>query len=152
MSVNSRGRRWQVLLYIIRTSTPISCNGLGLHRIELSRYRSIGPTHQCPKCSRDPAGRSGLFAPVSRLQTFTLHYRHRQLAVRILVGSVIAVFRLVDNIMPSRLQIVRWPNSKLKPFANSNRDNESVKNELSMHQRSRAHAQHTMIVRPIPTW
>ena len=39
--------------------------------------------------------------------------------------SAIAVFRLVDNLMPCRLHSschVQWPNYKLKPVANINRD------------------------------
>ena len=39
------------------------------------------------------------------VQTFNLLYCYRQVAVS-KVGSAIAVFRLVDNIMLSRLQIV----------------------------------------------
>ena len=40
-----------------------------------------------------------------------------------MIVSAITVFILVVNITPSRLQIVPWPNYKLKLFANSNRDN-----------------------------
>ena len=39
----------------------------------------------------------------------------RALTISIVV-SAIAVFRLVDNLMPSRLQIVHRPNYKLKPL------------------------------------
>ena len=35
--------------------------------------------------------------------------------------SAIAIFRLVDNLNPNHLQIIHWPNYKLKLFANSNR-------------------------------
>ena len=36
--------------------------------------------------------------------------------------KVKGVFLLVDNLMPSRIQIFHWPSYKLKPFANSNRE------------------------------
>ena len=48
---------------------------------------------------------SELFVPVSRLQTFNLLYCYRQLTVSVVI-SAITVFRLVDNHMPSLLQIV----------------------------------------------
>ena len=73
------------------------------------------------KSSRDPAGQTEFFIPVSLLHTLNWLYSYRQLAVRIVV-SAITVFWLVDNVIPSRLQIVHWPNYKLNPFANSNHD------------------------------
>ena len=73
------------------------------------------------KGSRDPAGQIEFFLPVSLPQTLNWLYSYRQLTVRIVV-SAIAVFWLVDDVMPSRLQIVHWPNYKLNRFANSNRD------------------------------
>ena len=62
-----------------------------------------------------------VFVPVSHLQPFNWLYSYRQLTVSIVVSGE-AVFRLVDNLMPSRLQIVHWHNYKLKLLANWNRD------------------------------
>ena len=55
------------------------------------------------KSSRDPAGQTEFFIPVSLLHIFNWLYSYRQLAVRIVV-SAITVFWLVDNVIPSRLQ------------------------------------------------
>ena len=49
-------------------------------------------------CSRDPAGQTEVFVPVSLLQTLNWLYSYRQLAVRIVV-SAIAVFWLVDGVI-----------------------------------------------------
>ena len=89
--------------------------------------RSVGVvkrTWSRSKCSRDPAGQIEVFVPVSLLRTFNWIYSYRQLAVRIVV-SAIAVSWLIDDVrpyrgLPSRFQIIHWPNYKLKPFANSN--------------------------------
>ena len=88
------------------------------------RIRIGTRTQSVSKCSRNPAGQSEFFVRVSRLQTFNFIHCHRQVTVSKIV-SAIAVFRLVDNLMPSHLQIVHWPNYKLGPLANSNRDNGS---------------------------
>ena len=57
------------------------------------------------KYSHDPAGQYEFFVPVLRLQTFKLRYCCGQLPVSTVVSAV-AVFRLVDTLTPSRLQIV----------------------------------------------
>ena len=84
------------------------------HRIGVGTH-----TWSVSKCSR--SDHSEFFVPVSRLQTLNLLYCYRQLTVCVVV-SAIAVFRLVDNLMPGRLQIVLWLNYKPKLFANSDRD------------------------------
>ena len=98
----------------VRTTILIRCHSLCIERIDLAKTtfwlikRSIGDgtnTWSVSKCSLIAAGQSEFFAPVSRLQTLYLRYCCRQLSVSIVV-SVIAVFRLVDDIMPSRSQIV----------------------------------------------
>ena len=97
-----------------RARTGQSARGVGVVKRTWSRA----------KCSRDPAGQTEGFVPISLIQTFNLLYSYRQLAVRVVV-SVIAVFWLVDDVymgLSSRLQIIHWPNYKLNPFANSNRD------------------------------
>ena len=73
------------------------------------------------KCSRDPAGQYEFFIPGSCLQTFSWFYCYWEITINIFI-SAISVFRLADNTMNSRLQIVHWPNYKLKPFAFSDRD------------------------------
>ena len=90
----------------------------GSHRYRVLQVSQFA-VDRASKCRRDLAGPSKLFFPVSHLLTFNWLYCYRQLTVSV---SAIAVFRLVDSLMPGRLRIVHWPNYKLKPFANSNRD------------------------------
>ena len=58
-----------------------------------------------------------LFTLTVLLQTANSQYSQYRTCL-----SHIPVFRLVDNLMLSSHQIVHWPNYKLKPFANYNRD------------------------------
>ena len=98
--------------------------------LQWPHYWPITPSHRCRnvisgrvsmRC-RDPTGQSAFFVPVSPFQTFNWIYCYRQFAVG-MVDSAIAVFRLVDNILSSSIQIVHWrPNYKLDSLANSNRD------------------------------
>ena len=98
----------------VRTTMLIRCHSLCTERIDLAKGNAIGQSAgrseserargQYQKCSPIADGQSEFFAPVSRLQKLDLRYCCRQLSVSIVV-SVIAVFRLVDDIMPSRSQI-----------------------------------------------
>ena len=76
------------------------CHELSLQRIDLaltpeSSHVTISSWRRSlkvrSKCSRDPAGQTDVFVPVSLLRTSNLMYSYRQLAVRIDV-SAIAVF------------------------------------------------------------
>ena len=51
--------------------------------------------------------------------------------------SLIAIFRLVDNILLSRLHIVHMHNYKLNLFTNSNRDAGNTVGELQVAHRVR---------------
>ena len=83
------GSIWQLRQ---RTRTWQSARGVGV--VKRTWLRS--------KCSRDPAGQTEVFVPVSRLRTFNWIYSYRQLAVRIVV-SAIAVFWLVDDVIGAYL-------------------------------------------------
>ena len=79
-----------------RARTGQSARGVGVVKRTWSRS----------KCSRDPAGQTEVFVPVSLLQTFNLIYSYRQLAVWIVV-SAIAVFWLVDDVIGAYLAVFR---------------------------------------------
>ena len=109
------------------TEQQSRCHELSLQRIKLATTshelangqsaRRVGVamrTWSRSQCSRDPTWVNlSFFVPTSLLQISNRLYSYRQLAVQIVV-SAIAVFRLVDNISSSSLQIVHWPNYKLK--------------------------------------
>ena len=87
------------------------CHELSLQRIDLAitpenSHVTISSWRRSrrvrSKCSRDPAGQTDVFVPVSLLLTFNLIYSYRQLAVRIDV-SAIAVFSLVDDVIGTYL-------------------------------------------------
>ncbi len=83
-------------------------------------------TWSVPVRCRDPAGQSEFFVRVLRLKTFNWMYCYREFIVGIVV-SAIAVFRLVDYILSSSLQIVHWTIYKLDSLANSTRDTGTMK-------------------------
>ena len=99
--------------------TDRPCNFLATGRS--AAVASESASDQCQSAAVTPPVNLSFFVPVSRLQTFNSLDCCRQLPVGMVV-SAIAVFRQVDNPTPSRLQIVYWPNYKLKLFANSNCD------------------------------
>ena len=80
----------------------------------LARHVSFGT--QCQSAAAPRRSSFSFLTRVSRLSCY------RQLVTVGIVVSAIAGFRLVDNLMPSRLQIVHQLNYKLNPVANSDRD------------------------------
>ena len=100
--------------YVVRrrARTGQSARGAGIVKRTWSRSN----------CSRDPAGQTEVFVPVSVLQTFNWIHSYRQLAVRIVV-SAIAVFWLVDDVIGAYLAVFRsFTDLITNSFANSNRD------------------------------
>ena len=95
------------------------CYGFSLSgsTLQLPRFWPICRSHQSRnmdviRVKVQPYPRRPIWVSVrvSHLQIFYLLYCDRQLTVSIVV-SAIAVFRLVDNLVPSCLQIVHWPSS-----------------------------------------
>ena len=81
------------------------------------------------ECARDQCQCAAVTSPVnlsfpllSRVSRHLIDFiaAHRQLTISISV-SAITVLKLVYNLMPSRPQIVHWPQYKLSLFENSNR-------------------------------
>ena len=117
------------------------CHKLSLQRIELaitSVSSLLANQLTAPESQRArDHGQSAVVTPqVKRsfafLSRFSRHlidfipiYIHIQLAVQavtVVSAMYIVVFRLVDNLLSSSLQIVHWPNYKLNSLANSNHD------------------------------
>ena len=98
--------------------------------VTLARYRPISSSRRsrnahvmiAVKVQSWPPRVNLTFSFLSRFSRHLIYFiPNRQPAVRIVVT---AVFRLVDNISSSSLQIVHWPNYKLDSLVNSTRDND----------------------------
>ena len=110
----SRGLLLCVLAHIDERSIWVPLSRFEFDRIDLAitslwanqpvASESERARDQCQRAAVTPAGQSQFFVPVSCLQTYLL-FCEIQLTVSIVV-SVIAVFRLVDNFMHSRRQII----------------------------------------------